>query len=398
MTVLWIVDKYLDVSVDHATWTETAKCLIRSGHEVFLLAGRRTEAKPQYGLGGRIQYLSPWKIKKAAFILFHLQLCFRLARGMIRMKPDVLLYHPFACVTVLPYLLLAKMKCIRTRCVLDVRTLPVEFSGWTATLMERLFDFSLALSKNLGGGLTVITPFMREVLCARHRLDPGKIGVWTSGASPELFSPEKVDAAEKRRMKRHLGIDRQFVLIYHGVMSHNRGLQNALKAVALLKQGGFNVLMLLVGEGFAKKMLQELAVQHRIEDRVRFEGPVPIERVPVYISLADAGLLPFPNLLWWRVSSPIKLMEYLAMGKPVIATDIEAHRNVLKDCKAGFLAASDQPETLAEAVRKAFFERANLRDRGRGGRTLVLGRYTWEAQTAELERYLRSIGTHVRPN
>ena len=81
-----------------------------------------------------------------------------------------------------------------------------------------------------------------------------------------------------------------------------------------------------------------------------FTGKVPYEEVSDYIRTANIGILPFPNITWWAVSSPIKLMEYLAIGLPVVATDIDAHRWVVDKTQGAILADNDEPVSLAESI------------------------------------------------
>ena len=107
--------------------------------------------------------------------------------------------------------------------------------------------------------------------------------------------------------------------------------------------------------------------------------------------MADVGILPFPELMWWRVSCPLKLMEYLAMEKPVIVTDIEAHRHVLDGIHCGLFISSNRPADIAQGILKMYQNREQLGTIGKEGRIRVQDKYTWEAQTIKLEKYLYSI-------
>jgi glycosyltransferase involved in cell wall biosynthesis len=53
------------------------------------------------------------------------------------------------------------------------------------------------------------------------------------------------------------------------------------------------------------------------------------EQVADYISLADICVVLLPRLPWWEISSPLKLMEYLAMEKPIVLSDINAHQSIV---------------------------------------------------------------------
>ena len=90
-----------------------------------------------------------------------------------------------------------------------------------------------------------------------------------------------------------------------------------------------------------------------------------------------------------RSSSPLKLMEYLAVAKPVIVTRIEAFTEALRGSVAGIFIEDNRPASIAAAIRHAYEHRARLPDRGRSGRQVVEGRFTWDRQAAVLEAYLR---------
>jgi glycosyltransferase involved in cell wall biosynthesis len=391
MTIVWIADKHLDVSVDRATWTETVRHLIRLGHRVILITGHKTDSRPDFGLGSSIRYITSSNRKKIAFFSFHARVFVELVRVLASIKPDVLLFHPFTCLTVLPVLLLRKAGLLGVRCVLDVRTLPVEFSGMNSVYTQALFDFSMHAARNLCDGTTVITPFMRDVLSVQYHLRADRTGIWTSGASEDLFSGPRVDRKAVGELKRSLGLKNRFVLIYHGVFSPNRGLQETLAAMSILIRKNKRIMLLLVGNGNARDELDSMVHSLHLQDHVRILGPVPLERIPAFIASAHAGVLPFPALMWWRVSSPIKLMEYLAMGKPVIVTDIEAHRDVLEGCPAAFFIRSNSPECIARGILDAYGRRGRLQQLGEAGLKRFRERYTWQAQTLHLESYLNSL-------
>jgi glycosyltransferase involved in cell wall biosynthesis len=151
-----------------------------------------------------------------------------------------------------------------------------------------------------------------------------------------------------------------------------------------------DIVLLFVGQGKARIMLEKLVEKLGLHEQVLITGPVNYEDIPNYLAFANVGILPFPPLLWWRVSSPIKLMEYLAMAKPVIVTDIEAHRDVLRDCPAGTFITSNKPEEIAQGILKVYRSH-KLHVFEKKGRELVRRKYTWDIQVSHLEKYLRSI-------
>ena len=113
--------------------------------------------------------------------------------------------------------------------------------------------------------------------------------------------------------------------------------------------------------------------------------------MPGYIKLARAGILPFPDLEWWNASSPIKLMEYLAMAKPVILTDIAAHRSALGELKCGYFVGDHQPESIARGITAVIEKRSELEPLGALARKTALENFTWQRQAVKVKTYFQDL-------
>jgi glycosyltransferase involved in cell wall biosynthesis len=137
--------------------------------------------------------------------------------------------------------------------------------------------------------------------------------------------------------------------------------------------------------------LQRLADRLDLADRVSFHKTVPYADVPAWINRVDAGILPFPEWPPWNTCSPIKLFEYLACGKPIVATSIPAHKSVLGGKSFAFLADNDRPDGLARAIERAKQHKPDFKNIGEDARNFVKINYGWEKQLTELERFLRSL-------
>jgi len=127
-----------------------------------------------------------------------------------------------------------------------------------------------------------------------------------------------------------------------------------LEAFSLLAAKFDNVFLDCAGEG---RYYDEIASQmdnYRYKDRVNFCGWIPPDKIPAYLGGIDIGLLPLiQDTRFNRAKSPTKLFEYMAMGKPVVSSDIGEASLVIKDGKNGFLAKKspefiDKMEVLAK--------------------------------------------------
>jgi glycosyltransferase involved in cell wall biosynthesis len=283
------------------------------------------------------------------------------------------------------------MKLIKTRFVCDVRTLPVENRGTWARLNHVWFNLSMRVAGSIFDGLSVITPAMAKVISGLSHWNGRHMGVWTSGAETELFSPGRVTEEERERIREDLGLQGRYILFYHGIMGSNRGLFPLIEAVAHIRRKIPDIALVLLGDGPARNTIEKKILEMDLANWVILEDPVPFERVPPMIAAADAGVIPLPQLQWWEVSSPIKLLEYLAMEKPILVTDIEAHRHVLGKRPYAVFVDDARPELLAEGIDRLYSDRVRMRKAAVKGRQLVQDQYTWEAQARKLGLYVKSV-------
>ncbi|MCS7072342.1 MAG: glycosyltransferase, partial [Anaerolinea sp.] len=116
-------------------------------------------------------------------------------------------------------------------------------------------------------------------------------------------------------------------------------------------------------------------------DRFLYAGQVAPERVPVYLAAFDVCVMPLPATAHFaRHASPLKLFEYMASGRPIVATALPAFCEILTDGETALLVPPDNPKALARAVRDLYVD-PTLRHRlGQRAREMVLSRYTWAAR------------------
>jgi glycosyltransferase involved in cell wall biosynthesis len=274
---------------------------------------------------------------------------------------------------------------------MDIRSIPVEVNSFLNRLGKFIFHLNIYLAKHFFNGITVISPSMKRYIAEKYSIDKEKIGIWSSGVNTEHFDPARFDEHRIKEQKQKLSLYDKFVIMYHGVLTSSRGLQETIAAISLLKDSHKDIIFLVLGDGVAKPILQRLIRDYQVNGNVRLMGVIPYNEIPYYLSICDVGILPFPDLIWWRVSSPLKLMEYLAMEKPVIATDIEAHRDIIDSSRCAFSIPDNSPAEIESSILSAYDQRHSLCVYGKLGRKIVVQEYTWDNQTLNLINFLCSL-------
>jgi glycosyltransferase involved in cell wall biosynthesis len=176
---------------------------------------------------------------------------------------------------------------------------------------------------------------------------PEKTLVLRAGIDEKRYNPA-IDGLPTRRK---YGISRNdTVLFFMGWLYPFSGLKEVISELA--KRRDASIKLLIVGDGDAFTELEAIATRNGVQDQVVLAGRQPYEALPELIASADICLLPAHNNEVMRDIVPIKMYEYLAMGKPVIATRLPG---VMKEFgKGNGVVYVDRPEAvLSKAVRLA---------------------------------------------
>jgi len=193
--------------------------------------------------------------------------------------------------------------------------------------------------------LVAVSPAVYSDIIKYDKVDSSKIKVIYNGVKISDFSPD-VPKAENRK-KLNLPED-VFIIGSVGRLKEEKGHKFLIEAASRLE----NVCVALAGDGPLMDELKALADKFRV--KCIFMGMMPPEKIPVFLKSLDVFC--FPSL--WE-GFPTALIEAMAAGLPVVATDIPSNREIADD--AGILVAASRKEDLAGPL-KMLFEDRLLRD------------------------------------
>jgi glycosyltransferase involved in cell wall biosynthesis len=160
-----------------------------------------------------------------------------------------------------------------------------------------------------------------------------------------------------------------------------------------------NVRAIIVGGHPAERDLQRLHQQAHtlgLTARVTFTGYVDRGRIPDLLAAMDVLVLPHTSTpISERYASPLKLFEYMAAGRPIVASDLASIREVLTD-EAAVLVAPGDPATLAAGIRRTLDDWDAAGRRARRAYELVSD-YTWDRRAERLDLLLEHVvsGAHI---
>lgn len=227
---------------------------------------------------------------------------------------------------------------------------------------------------------------LSERLLSRARkigVKENKTVIIPSGVDCNYFDSESQEMREKSASLRgKMGLGEKIVVGYVGRLVSGKGLQDLISAIKQIKSARSNLVLLFVGEGPERTSLEETAKEAGIE--AVFAGWQ--NEVLPYYSVMDIFVLPslFEGL-------PNVLLEAMAMGKPVVATDVGANADLVENGVNGFLVSTRNPEQMASVLKK-LVEDSNLRSRfGEIGREKVVGSFSLDKSVERVESLYNEI-------
>ena len=172
------------------------------------------------------------------------------------------------------------------------------------------------------------------------------------------------------------------IVIYEGVLTENRSLEEIALSARLLPQ---DIAIVFLGEGSLKKHLQDLVLSNKLEDKVKFVENVSVETFPLYCAGADVGIVIYKvggltTIHGW----PTKVFDYLRAGMPVLISAGPEITRMVMDDGAGKEILEKTPEGIARAIMDILSDDFEFRQSRRRARDSWRERYNWESEAKKL--------------
>ena len=215
--------------------------------------------------------------------------------------------------------------------------------------------------------------------------DKEKTCVIGAGIDLARFNP-KLDGYEVRKT---YGIKKEdLVLFFMGWLYHFAGLKEVAIELSKITDEEPNIKLLIVGDGDAFDDLQKIMEEYHLDNQVILTNKQPYEKIPEFLAAADICLLPaYPMEKTMQDIVPIKMYEYMAMGKPVIATRLAGVMNEFGE-DHGVIYVDKPEDVLKKAVE--LIENGTLKEHGLKARRFV-ERYNWDDIVDEFEGILEEL-------
>ncbi|GAB1545065.1 hypothetical protein NUACC21_77410 [Scytonema sp. NUACC21] len=238
--------------------------------------------------------------------------------------------------------------------------------------------------------LACVSETLKEILVRDFGINSEKIVLVPNGVDIDFINPEL--HIQKR-------IFSGFTIGFVGSLYAWAGLDLLLEAISDLRTEGLDISLVVVGDGAMQSTWEKQAEELGILPHVAFLGRVPWQDVPQYIAGFDVGYSGQVQLQMGKMYlSPMKLYEYMAMAKPVIASAFEDAKRLCDDTK-GFLFQPGDKDDLKRALVEAYQKREILPSMGKCARLEIVNHHSWTARVQTLiagaEEILKKQRSHI---
>jgi len=205
-----------------------------------------------------------------------------------------------------------------------------------------------------------------------------------NGSDVALIRPIPSSEAKKR-----LQINESTPVIFYGGMWHLNNLSMLINAFKHVVNRRPDTILALSGNiEFKHKMLIK---KLDLNSNVVFFGVVPYREMPLYLSAADVFALPMNDEISERARWPMRLGEYLAAARPIVASDIGEVATVIKNEKCGLLAQPNDPKDFSEKILMLLHDDELRINMSRRARMAAEEKYSWSKIAERVEKIYREI-------
>ncbi len=238
--------------------------------------------------------------------------------------------------------------------------------------------------------VVVVSRAMKDELSGRG-IDPAKVLVNPNGVDTEVYSPA-VDGSGVRARHNLAG---KTVVGFIGTFGRWHGAEvlaeawgRLLKEDPDLRRGAA---LLMVGDGLTMPLVKEALAGYGAGDASVLTGLVPQAEGPAHLAAADILVASHvPNADGTPFfGSPTKLFEYMAMGRGIVASDLDQIGEVLRDGETALLVRPGDPDALARGIRRLIDDEALRRRLGDAARRKAVAGHTWEEHTRRIVAALK---------
>ena len=359
--------------------THIAKAFEKNGHKIdiyhYIIKINSTRLKPI--LNNRKKYENNYQIKSTN-VCNVLSIFYKYIKDVKSVDYDIVYGNTFMGAFI-PILL---KKINNTPVILDMHGLLSE----EYRLKEPNYNFNMFFCKILeyitirfADKILCVSKNMVKYLHLKKGVPLGKLVYITNGVDIDFF--KNIEDTKVQLLKKELGIENKFVFGYIGGVQKWQGLGNFIEAAK--KVTSEKISFIIVGGD-----------KKQTDDNIIYISKVSPAQITNYYSMCDVLVLPRPAHIATSVAAPTKFAEYIAMGKPILTTDVGDAADFVRQYKNGIVIENNTPENLKKGILEFLALGPNeLIEMGKNSRKLAENEFDWKKISKNLVKCLEKVAS-----
>jgi len=237
--------------------------------------------------------------------------------------------------------------------------------------------------------IIVITNYLKDILLTKG-ISESKIQIIPNGVDLGMFNQDVCSYDEVKKIRQRFQSDK--IIVFAGSLQDLNMIIDSAKYV--IKQIP-NSKFVIIGDHRdplrSKSMWEKKVLEKNLADHFIFLGRLPRDEIPKYILSADVCLDSFPNEPYYAAAHPIKLLEYGACGKPVVATKVEETEKIIIHEKYGFLSNPYDPNEYANYLVTLLIDSNLAKSMGESFSEYIQREFDWNYLSEKFEKYLSKL-------
>lgn len=262
-----------------------------------------------------------------------------------------------------------------------VETYVAKYSNRCSKVVEWLLRIEEVVCCLMASRIVCVNDIQKAALIRRN-IPEKKIIVAMNVPDPKVFSHSGIIQSHPKEYGK-------FRLIYHGTVAKRVGVDQAVCAVSKLDSRIPGLEFHIVGDGDDLEEFKELSASLGVNHKVYFRGKVPLEGLIPILEDMDLGIVPNGRNIATELMLPVKLLECIALGIPVVAPRLKTITHYFTE-EMVFFFDPDDIESMAEAILKASASDDGRLDKARAARRF-LEVYGWESNKRDFIEMYRSL-------
>lgn len=227
---------------------------------------------------------------------------------------------------------------------------------------------------------------LKEWIIKNYGQPESKITVVTNGADIKHFSPDNRHKMMAEQLREKLAIKDKLVL-YAGNMDKINGIEDLAKIIPGIIREQREICFLFIGQRPQEGKLTALSKEY--PRNVKFLPMVPYDEMPAYYQMCDVFVIPRPSTISSETITPLKLFEIMAMGRPVLGSNVGGISEVVKHDENGYLFKKGDLESFKKTLLGILAE--DNRQIGNNARKTIVNRYTWDESVKILQKVYEDL-------